>query len=379
MLELEWPYRRHCDVYAGAQQFAQEHGWDCVVDEYAGATLQASDRRKPAYDGVIARATPELAEQAERCDVPVVNVWFNSPVATRFPGVYPDGAALGKLAAEHLLERGFRRFACVSGAGDRFQGIELIGFHKVIMEAGFTCQCARVPRQFTKNRATWDSFHRALDKWITSWQPPLGVYISFPDVVGRIIAESCRSHGVIVPDNAALVACEDEPTLCLYPSPSLTSIDVSHRQIGFTAAKLLDQMMQGKKLKGGETWIAPIGIIARQSTDFFAVDDAMVEAGLRFISANVQRPIQVDDVSKGCFAGRRTLERRFRAVLGRSVADEIIRLRVERAKRELAGTESSVKTIASNTGFRDAKRMHEVFMREVGVSPTQYRASWRKE
>ena len=379
MLELEWPYRRHCDVYAGAQQFAQQHDWDCVVDEYAGATLQQCDRRKPAYDGVIARATPELAKQAERCGVPVVNVWFNSPVASQFPGVYPDGAALGKLAAEHLLERGFRRFACLSGQGDRFQRIEIASYHAVLQAAGFSCQCARAARQFTRNRATWAGFLSAINKWIASWQPPLGVYVSFPDVVGRIIAESCRSHGIIVPDNAALVVSENEPALCLYPSPSLTSVDVSYQQIGFTAAKLLGQMMEGKKLKAEENWIAPTGIVARQSTDFFAVDDALVEAGLRFISANVQRPIQVEDVSKGVFAGRRTLERRFRAVLGRSVADEIIRLRIERAKRELAGTDGSIKTIAGNTGFRDAKRMHEVFLREIGVSPTQYRASWRKE
>src|SRR5688572_16697325 len=97
-LELEWPYRRHCDVYAGAQQYAQECGnWDCVLDEYVAATLKHGSARRPAYDGIIARVTPELAQQAQRCRVPIVNVWRNSPVGDDLPGVYPDAPLMGKM------------------------------------------------------------------------------------------------------------------------------------------------------------------------------------------------------------------------------------------------------------------------------------------
>src|SRR5262249_53880691 len=78
MLDLEWPYRRHFDVLVGTQNYAQAHGhWDCVLDEFAAVTL-AETRNNPAYDGVIARATPELARNAARAKVPVVNVWYNS-------------------------------------------------------------------------------------------------------------------------------------------------------------------------------------------------------------------------------------------------------------------------------------------------------------
>ncbi len=35
MLELDWPYKRHAGVFAGTQQYAQEQGWESVIDEYA--------------------------------------------------------------------------------------------------------------------------------------------------------------------------------------------------------------------------------------------------------------------------------------------------------------------------------------------------------
>lgn len=379
MLELEWPYRRHCDVYAGAQQYAQECGnWDCTLDEYADATLKNGPKMNPAYDGIIARVTPELAKQARRCRVPVVNVWFNSPNLTVLPGVFPDAAAMGKQAAEHLLERGFRRFACLSGRNDPFHKFGIDRFHQEIRNAGFQCQCAQVNRQYTSTRLVWQSFQRDLDRWVSSWKPPLAAYVTFPDAMGRHVADCCHRHNLVVPDDAALIVCDNEPALCLHPAPSLTSVDVSYHQNGYTAAEMLDQLMSGKKPAALHKLLPPTGIAARQSTDFFAVDDELVDTALRYISANVHRPIQVDDVSKGVFAGRRTLERRFRNVLHRTVAEEIIRLRIERAKRELAGTDTSIKLIAGRVGFRDAKRMHEIFLREIKMSPSQYRQSLRQ-
>ena len=79
------------------------------------------------------------------------------------------------------------------------------------------------------------------------------------------------------------------------------------------------------------------------------------------------------DVADAVFTSRRTLERRFRAQFGRSVSAEIRRLRIEQAKRLLADTEEFVKSIALQTGFTSSMQMCQVFKREVGKPPGQFR------
>jgi len=377
MLDLEWPFRRHVDVFVGTQLYARERDkWDCVLDEFADETLRLSPRGAAPYDGIIARATPALAREAGRHRIPAVNVWFNSP-AHGLPGVFPDFQSCGRLAAEHLLARGFRRFACLSNRGDRAHRIELLAFHEMIQRTGFRCQCRTVAKQVTRNPHVWRRFQRALDEWIESWHTPVGVFVTFPDATGRRVAEACRRHGLRIPEDAALIASDNEPSLCLHPAPSLSSVDVSYRQIGYLAAELLEALMSGQRPSAQPQFIAPSGIAARQSTDFTAVDDALVAAALRAMSQLTRSGAGVDDVCRRLCVSRRTLERRFRKSLGRGIAEEALRLRVERAKRELAHLDMPIKQVARQSGFSDAKRLHEAFRRELGLSPSQYRQSLR--
>ena len=111
----------------------------------------------------------------------------------------------------------------------------------------------------------------------------------------------------------------------------------------------------------------------RESTDFFAVDDPMISAALAFIAANSHRQINAHDVSRAVDVGVRTLQSEFSDYLGRPINAEIQRVRIERAKRELAQSKRKIHEIAKDVGFGRAMRMYEVFRRELGVTPTEYR------
>ena len=71
--------------------------------------------------------------------------------------------------------------------------------------------------------------------------------------------------------------------------------------------------------------------------------------------------------------GRRTLERRFKKLLGRTINDELIRLRIERLKRLLLETDAPVKTLCSDVGFGTNVHMHNVFKKHTGMTPTAFR------
>jgi len=98
-----------------------------------------------------------------------------------------------------------------------------------------------------------------------------------------------------------------------------------------------------------------------------------VNRALRFIAEHGHERIQVGTVARKISTNRRTLERRFHASLGRSVAEEITRLRMERVKRRLVETDEPLKAVASAAGFPSAQQLYKTFLRVEGVSPKQYR------
>jgi len=74
MLELGKSDYWHAELFAGTQRYARESGnWDCHIDEFVQDRLPSRRGRNVPYDGIIAWATPELAEGARRCGVPLVN------------------------------------------------------------------------------------------------------------------------------------------------------------------------------------------------------------------------------------------------------------------------------------------------------------------
>lgn len=376
VLDLDWGYRRHIDVFDGIQRYAAEQPhWECVIDEYAHDRLgKRGLKETPAYDGIIARASRELAATARKSRVPLVNVWYNSP-GQGLPSVFPDFVATGRMAAEHLLSRGFRRFGCLSSRRERAHSVQRQAFHETLAQAGFACNCATAPPQYSRHRLRWRAFLEMLDTWIDGWTPPLGVYVMFNDVTGRHVAETCRRRGLAIPQDVGLVAGLNETSVCLAPPPALTGIEVRYDRVGYESARMLDRLMRGKSAGKVPLLLPPVGVIARQSTDFFAVNDELVAQALRYISERSARDLSVDDVASKLHVGRRTLERRFQATLGRPIAGEMRRLRIEKARRELLESDLPIKAIAERCGFGDAKRMHEVFAREVGQSPTEFRAS----
>src|SRR5262249_28880884 len=149
---------------------------------------------------------------------------------------------------------------------------------------------------------------------------------------------------------------------------------VNARRIGFAAASLLDQMIAANnKLPRQDVVFPPSHVITRLSTDTMAVDDPIVAAAVRFIRDHAWQPIGVADVVEASHASRRLLERQMQAILGRSPNEEILRVRISRAKELLLEGDLPLRTIARKCGFSGPKYFGDAFVRQVGVSPGAFR------
>lgn len=370
-LDLQWPYKRHAGIFAGVQRYAEERGWNSIIDEFAHIALR---RRNPAerYDGVVARANHALARRAARLGVPVVNVWPSSPARHLLPGVFPDSTETGRLVAEHLLARGFRRFATLTSPKNIDNELEVAEFVRTVHAAGFPCRCAFVPQDAYRDLAYWTKTVRLIERAMAGWAAPVGVYVG-QEVCGRLVVQAAHDRGWRVPDDVAIVAGKNEETLCERPRPSLTSIEIGYDRIGYAAAELLDRLMAGRAPPAAPIRIAPLGLVVRESTDFCAVEHPAVAAALAFIAAHSPRRIGPDDVAAAVGVEPRTLQNYFRAAIQRPIAAEIRRVRLERAKRELAQGDRPLAAIARDVGFGTLQRLDEVFRREVGIAPGAYR------
>ena len=177
----------------------------------------------------------------------------------------------------------------------------------------------------------------------------------------------------------AIVGVDDDELSCRLCFPPLTSIRAAGERVGERAAELLDTMLVGGRPAAMRTLVPPLGIVPRQSTSVLHLDDPDVAAAAGFIRANAQRPLRVDEVVAATTAGRRTLERRFRQVLGRSLLDEVRRCRVERAKRLLIETALPLKAVARRCGFGSTEQFHHAFRDLADETPHAFRLARRSE
>lgn len=372
MLDLQWTYKRHADIFAGIQRYAVEKDWDSIIDEFAHDTLRHVSKATAPYDGIIARSNHQLAVRAIKLKVPLVNVWPSSPARHLVPGIFPDSTAVGRLIVEHLLARGFRTFATLTAPKNVDNDLEVKEICRQVTEAGFSCVSQMIPQNPYLDLDHWRKTERRIEEWMDRLTPPVGMYVGL-EGCGRMVVEACHRRGWRIPADAAIIAGKNEVTLCEHPRPSLTSIEVGYKRIGYEAALLLDRLMNGQTPPTEPTRLPPEGLVVRESTDFFAVDNELVASALAYISANSHRQIGPDDVARAVGAETRTLQNYFRKILDRPVATEIRRVRIDRAKRELSQSKRPLAEIARDVGFGTIQRLYEVFRRELGVTPSEYR------
>lgn len=324
-------------------------------------------------DGIICSLyDQDISDQLNRCRVPIVNTSC-TVTSWRGPLVDVDHLEVGRLAAEHLLERRLRHFGFFGSAWFGSSIAREAGFRKRLAVEGFvpsTCHAEYRPTPVLT--ASWQGLERPVRNWLLKLPKPVGILASH-DRPGRVLAEACHQLNLRVPDAVAILGVDNDDFECRLSHPPLSSVNNPAVKIGFEAARLLDQLMSGRKPASVRIAIPPTHVIVRQSTQTMAVDDPDVAAALAWIRDNVAENISVGSVADYVGISRRTLERRFRSVVGDSILAEIRRIRVELAKQVLADSNLKLSVIAEYCGFRDPARFATLFRQVTGHTPSAFR------
>ena len=349
-------------------RFARERGGWLLDVEPAGRDERRllSEGHRP--DGVIARVNHQgLATQILGLGVPAVNVsWFDW--GPDIASVTSDEVGIGKMAVAHLIGLGWRAFAYCGPAG-REGYVDRMGeaFVNAVTERGWPCAVFhRGPARVREH--DW----RQLAGWIASLPDRTAMFV-WDDRVGRLVAEVCLGLGFQVPARLSILSGGYDELMNSAAYPSLTSVHHAPEGVGYRAAATLHRILSGDVLESRQVVVSGAHIVIGQSTDSAATGDELLGAALAFMRSQATRGADVADVLREVPVSRRWLEQRCRELLGRSPAEELRRLRIERAKSLLATSQLPVGSIAQRSGFKNVDAFSRRFRLEVGESPSEFR------
>jgi LacI family transcriptional regulator len=350
-------------VLRGIARYLKERGpWSIFLEQRElGAALPEWISRWDG-DGIITRSDdPRIA----RTGLPVVGLFDRVERPGGPPMILNDNRAVGRVAAQHLLDRGLRRLAFYGVRGEHWSDLRLRG----VQEAART---TAVPVAVHASQGRWESQQERLRRWLESLPKPLGL-VAANDIHGLRALDACRRGALAVPEEVAVVGADDDRELCELSDPPLSSVAFNPERAGFDAAALLDRLMRGGRAPRVPSLVAPVGVSTRHSTDVLAIADPYVARALHVIRRHALEGITVKSVLREVPLSRRALEHRFVKHLGRTPKAEIQRLRLERVKTLLATTDLPIRQISDQLGFHQPSYLSTLFRRATGLPPGAFR------
>lgn len=332
-------------------------------------------RHWPGDGAFVLLTSAADARAARSLRLPTVNLagHFANPGV---PSVTVDHQAIGRVAAEHLLERRFIRFGFYGVRGKWFSTQRRDGFRAAIKAAGgeYAVLEAGAP---TETGTFWRDQQKELTTWLRKLRPPVGIMAS-SDLRAGLVFEACARLGLRIPDEVAILGVDNDPVACDFCQPPLSSVSRNDFRVGYEAAALLDRLIRGAPPPKAPILVPPDGVVERRSTATLAIEDSHIASLVRFIRGHLGECFGVERLLAQSKLSRRRLEHRFRETLGRSPYEFINELRVSHARRLLQEMENrSLEEIAAACGFSEPRRLRLVFRKLTGTTPARYRQTVR--
>ena len=352
-----WDFSRICEFYGTyLAPTLSEH----VIDAVANWNP----------DGIITRSI-SCIEQLQAMNIPIVYAG-DDVFIEGLPTIKSNNELIGKMAAEHLLEKGFKHFAFCGFNNTIWSLDRKTAFCESLLEIGFSCEVFEEPIENISS--LWIDQTDTLAAWLDSLPKPLGV-MTCSDEHGMHLIEACKAAKLRIPEDVAIIGVDNDELVCELATPPLSSVASNTIKAGFDAAQLLDRLMDGKVIakEAAPILVHPTHVVSRQSTDIYYVEDSEVASAIHFIRQNASKHIQVNDVVEATNISRRYLEQRFRKTLSISIHEQIKRVHIKHISRALLDTEVHISMIAHSCEYPTVGSLARFFKHETGMTPTEFR------
>ena len=359
----------------GVAQYSRIHGpWIFYreVPFYDPLTLSERVQRIKEWrpDGIIMREQGQLDTALLELNIPIIYSGHRRGIAPGIPNILGDDRQIGTMAADYLVDKGFRHFGFCGFKNMWWSDDRGHFFAERLRAKGFDVEF--YPHPPGRKQPAWSEEPDFMAEWIKTLPKPCAIFACTDDRC-RQLSEACKRAGIKVPEEVALLGADNDELVCEFASPPLSSIVLNAEKTGHDAAAVLHRMMQGETVGEITVPIPAPRVVTRQSTDIMAIDDPVVAQALNYIREHYRKGILVDEIAQEIGVSRRVLEIHFRKTMNRSIFEEVLRLRMDHACVLLTETNLSISQVAEALNYEEIKYFSRGFKKVIGISPLAYR------
>ena len=177
--------------------------WSIVLEQRSLTDRPPGWLRNWNGNGVISRATTRrIADELIGSAIPTIDL-TDRHGDFGLVHVWSDDLAIGKLAAEHAIDRGFKHFAYCGFAREAWSTKRREGF-----EAGLACNSIPV------YETLWEEFvptlleneEMRLVQWLLQLPRPCAIFCC-NDVRAQQVLNACQVAEIVVPEQISVVGC----------------------------------------------------------------------------------------------------------------------------------------------------------------------------
>ena len=361
---LDGPYSTHAEMLTGMLMFSKMRAqWTTEIRMgRLGESVSHNFDRNPVDGLVVAGRFTAILRAAAKRGIPTVAIDPFARSAGLAILLICDNDAVARLAAAHLFSAGLRNFAFMpEPSGQAFSRVRQKSFASAV--------AAHPGAAFRTYRSG-----ASLSRWLLELPKPVGVFAA-DDIRARQVSDAAHAIGLKIPDEVAIIGVDNDRILCETTTPALSSVWMRTQDAAFRCAELLHDIMTNGRPVPHEPMVVKYSgeIVARQSTRFVETHDSLALRCCELLEANLHTPLRIGSLLPVLHVSRRTLETRFKATVGRTVHEELMRMRIERAKTLLKDNSLSQARVAEACGFHDASHLNDAFRKHVNALPSAFR------
>ena len=261
----------YATVVQGIEQVANELGYQVFVSSSNEDMIKEMqnvygflDHRVDGMIVSLSKATDEFTHihRIEENNVPLV-LFDRTSKEINVPKVVANDADAAYMAVSHLIERGAKRVALITGPEHMLIGRNRFrGYRAALTNHGLPID----NRMIVRCNLTVDDSREAVLKLFDMKNPPDAIFgINDEVAIGALYA--VKEKGLKIPEDVAIVGFSNSRRSS-YIEPTLSTLDQNPMKIGVLAAKLLFDQIQGKPdFSENKEVIVPATLIVRASSN----------------------------------------------------------------------------------------------------------------
>ncbi len=373
LLALGWYDHR---LLQGIATYASEHRWHLASHSIIHEKVIPWGWEG---DGILAwlGAGDDLADFVLKAKKPTVDFSLRRR-ATPFAHVVQDHVKTGEMVADHFIERGMTRFCFFSDTENWSQVERGEAFKAALKRRGLECEHLRWDRADKREAATEHCSRRRtwLMTRLREAPKPLAVFAANGTLAVEV-RELCEEAGLHVPTQVAIVGIDDYLLSVGAIKKYVSGVDTNLEEQGYRGAELLDRLMRGEKAPTEPVRIQPAAVITRMSSDVLATGHDGVIRALHHITDHFAGPLGVKELAAVAHMSERGLRQAFVKHIGCTPGDRLRTVRIDSAKRLLAGSSEKIESVSHRCGYPNLNSFFAAFRRTENMTPAEYRRIMR--